>query len=495
MPRGQSGRIDPDRAGRVGRSLGVDLRAFVVPILLATTQGCEPTRPPVVAGAQPVSASGGVVVDHGLQRQGVASCAASGCHGGARAGVGSGTAYTTWFNRDPHARAYEVLLDRKSDLIMERLAGPSFCGPVCPPEQAGRCLECHVQPGATTSTRAEAASRRDGVDCESCHGAAGKWLEPHTTWGKHPPDDAGRRDLGMTLTRNIGERARLCTSCHVGGAGREVDHDLIAAGHPRLNFELTAYLAALPRHWDQDAERNAQPDFEARAWLIGQVASARSSVALLKSRADDARQDPTRWPELSEYDCFSCHHDLSEPSWRQRRRSDDVPAGALRWGSWYWPLTHALAEHTGMADLEGPDSAFATLRRTMNAPQPDPAAVALLAGQVGDQLDAWLVQAPRMATLDRRYVQDLLTHLATEGRSLDAPGWDQAAQLYLSLAALSRALIDLGQSPSRERTETLQELSRLLQFPDGLDSPRGGPLIPGRFGEGLERIRREPAAK
>src|SRR5207253_2017930 len=96
--------------------------------------------------------------------------------------------------------------------------------------------------------------------------------------------------------------------CHVGGPSedgrppRDVDHDLIAAGHPRLEFEFSGSLANLPAHWSEKG-RNAAPDFPARAWAIGQVASAGAALELLGDRARAAEQQSGRWPEFSEYDC------------------------------------------------------------------------------------------------------------------------------------------------------------------------------------------------
>ncbi len=42
----------------------------------------------------------------------------------------------------------------------------------------------------------------------------------------------------------------------------EVDHDLIAAGHPALRFEFATYFANLPPHWDvaRDKKANSSDD-------------------------------------------------------------------------------------------------------------------------------------------------------------------------------------------------------------------------------------------
>jgi hypothetical protein len=117
-----------------------------------------------------------------------------------------------------------------------------------------------------------------------------------------------------------------------------VTHDLIAAGHPRLNFEYLTYLTALPPHWVERGPRPAPappsqallpPGYEAHAWLAGQIETARAGLELCAARANG-------WPELAEFDCYSCHHDLKpagRTSWRALRaavRSPGAP-GRLPW--------------------------------------------------------------------------------------------------------------------------------------------------------------------
>src|SRR5262249_2351328 len=153
-----------------------------------------------------------------------------------------------------------------------------------PPERNPRCLACHAHAEAAQSK--DLVQLADGVDCETCHGPANAWLECHKKpgWVQETPWIT-KRGLGMTQTEEPATAVRLCTRCHVGEPGREVDHELIAAGHPRLNFELTSYLANLPRHWDDAAARKRQSDLEARHWILSQIISAGASLELLRARA------------------------------------------------------------------------------------------------------------------------------------------------------------------------------------------------------------------
>jgi hypothetical protein len=78
----------------------------------------------------------------------------------------------------------------------------------------------------------------DGVACETCHGPAQRWIRTHVE-----PDATHAKNIanGMYPTADDVQRARLCQSCHLGTAEKFVDHRMIAAGHPRLAFELDTF--------------------------------------------------------------------------------------------------------------------------------------------------------------------------------------------------------------------------------------------------------------
>ena len=66
----------------------------------------------------------------------------------------------------------------------------------------------------------------EGVSCESCHGPAGDYKEPHSA--ENPPNgyDVGK-DHGMVLLEDLNRRANACAQCHY-----ITDPRLICAGHP-----------------------------------------------------------------------------------------------------------------------------------------------------------------------------------------------------------------------------------------------------------------------
>ncbi len=183
---------------------------------------------------------------------GVGSCSAPQCHGSVSAlttsqlGVRQNE-YTHWISEEKHARAYEVLLRDRSIQMAKNLKLTE------PPDQSERCLVCHAMyvpknmlpRGVQSMKELEGPKyqREDGVSCEACHGAAKIWLENHV--GR---DYKELLQEGMYDTRNLAKRAEKCVSCHVGDETRNVDHELIAAGHPDLVFELDTFTSILPPH-------------------------------------------------------------------------------------------------------------------------------------------------------------------------------------------------------------------------------------------------------
>jgi hypothetical protein len=275
-----------------------------------------------------------------LPLQGAISCASMACHNGFGPTGSKGSEYTTWIGgEDKHTTAYQVLFNERSQRIERNLGNQKKA------TEDALCLNCHVHPQAGTMPRETLASvKGDGVSCESCHGAAGRWRTEHYLAGWQQKSIEEKKAYGMQPTKDLVERAKACAVCHVGDGVRDVNHDLIAAGHPRLNFEFAAFHDLVPKHWDEAAEKRTYPDFEARIWVLGQLASAQAALELLAYRAENQQRPmDTRlskpWPEFAEYQCYSCHHDLQPAGWRQERENalQKVPGrpllGAAPWAT------------------------------------------------------------------------------------------------------------------------------------------------------------------
>lgn len=405
-------------------------------------------------------------------RVGVGSCSSVACHGSSAPAGAKGSEYTTWGAHDRHARAYEVLTQPHSERIARLYRGRADARA----ESDRLCLGCHVAEDAGQWTKSASSLLADGVGCESCHGAAGRWLAPHTTFGWSAQSDDQKRLLGFRPLKSLPDRADACVGCHVGRPGVEVNHDLIAAGHPRLGFELSAFLAMMPHHWDERADRARDPDFEARAWAIGQVRSARAALELLAGRAQASSETSEQathapWPELSEYGCFACHHDLrgGTPAIGQGRTR---ALGSPPWGTWYTRMLRTLAgQEPSNARAQAALTQLDALERLMASPGSPSARVAAQAQSAAKALASW-TPAPLQQTMSTAQVRGLFTAVASSGARVGPSGWDENTVRYLALAALHKALDDIDPSQCKPGwADALRAMQQSLAFPPRTDSP------------------------
>ncbi|MGB8324139.1 MAG: multiheme c-type cytochrome [Candidatus Acidiferrum sp.] len=276
---------------------------------------------------------------------GPGSCAATSCHGSVKPIAGSRVLqneYSTWILQDKHSRAFQALTGD----VGERMARILKLGAKA--EEAPKCLACHAL-YATAEQRGRAFELADGVSCENCHGPASAWLGPHTTrdW-PHEKSVA----LGMQDTRNIIHRTEKCLECHLGTRERFVDHEMIAAGHPDLYFELDSFSAVMPRHWKVSRESAAGKPAEdaawagVRDWSAGQAVQLRANMERLTWRARGERADKKdAWPEYSELSCFACHHALgaAKDSWRQEHGYEGRRPGDAAWNASRYAVFRILA--------------------------------------------------------------------------------------------------------------------------------------------------------
>jgi hypothetical protein len=403
--------------------------------VLAVVAVLSPDAPPVRAA--PAAEDHGWAPDTERQWMGVATCASMACHHENGPTGAPRSEYSTWAAEDPHARAFRVLYEARSEGMVKALHGKA----ARPATETELCLKCHASYTGKEQKRGPRFFLGDGVGCESCHGPAQDWLSVHYQSGFKDRTTEEKAKLGLRPTKNLVHRAKLCAGCHVGDADREVNHDLIAAGHPRLNFELSGYHAVYPRHWPNEGGK--KKDFEARLWLIGQATTSRAAVALLKERAEGAKADRKPWPEFAEHDCFACHRRLSVDSPSQQARWEGKgPArrpGALPWGAWY--ASAPLAQEPDLVEL-------AKLRDLMQQPSPDEARVAEQAGDAAKALDAWLGRVSAAPPMTEDQARTMLRALvAGAERRADSLDWDETTQLYLAVAALHAAWRDLSNRP------------------------------------------------
>jgi hypothetical protein len=253
---------------------------------------------------------------------GPGSCAASNCHGSVAPKTVTRVwqnEYSIWAAQDKHARAYAML----SNPVSMRMA--KILKLQTNPNQADKCLACHTLDVAP-NLRAQSFQMDEGVSCENCHGPAVGWLGPHTARGWTHEQSL---KLGMYDTRDLIARSEKCMTCHVGTPEKRVDHEMIAAGHPDLTFELDTFSAVMPRHWKFPDNQN--PWEGVQEWAIGQAVELRETL----NRLSRSASSNTTWPEFAELECFACHHSLTQPqdSWRQAAGYPGRKPGAPAWNA------------------------------------------------------------------------------------------------------------------------------------------------------------------
>jgi hypothetical protein len=386
---------------------------------------------------------------------GPGSCAAAACHGSVRPVAGSRilqTEYTTWITQDRHARAAEVL----SSPVSVRMAKMLGLGPA---HSAPKCLACHSL-DAPDAQQAHTFAN-EGVSCESCHGPASGWLGPHTAKGwTHAQSVAA----GMYDTKDLVKRTERCLTCHLGTAGKFVDHEMIAAGHPDLVFDLEAFSAAMPRHWKTTT--GADPYAPVRAFSVGQLVHLRDALDRLGRRV----QAPA-WPEYAELDCFACHHSLTrtQDSWRQAqgyqdRRPGNPPLNLSRWTT----ARHVLAAFDAPSASELAE-VMAALARDGSRLRVDAAQVGAHIGNARAILDRGIARViasrPDATTASR-----MLRAIVSDADEIATRGERAAEQAAMAIETLYLASATRDSSPAARAA--FDELFQQFQSPSSYDPRR-----------------------
>jgi hypothetical protein len=402
------------RAIRAPRTFAVLVRSLACVALLVT--GSVQAQQPPRAG----------IADY--KHLGVASCSTNVCHGKLAPAPGKNVRlneYRTWVNEDRHALAYRTLEQPESKRIAANMGLANAA-------TAKICLDCHAD-NVPADKRGPKFQLSDGVQCEACHGGAERWIESHAGESATHKDNLSR---GMYPSEIPLDRAELCLSCHLGTKDRFATHVIMAAGHPRLSFELEGFTATQPAHFTVDAdyeERKGRIE-GANLWITGQIESARTYLSLLQTNMYATNR---MFPELAFYDCHSCHHPMDNVRWNQERASMGIKPGALRLQTHNLVMVQAIVatfDPAGAAELVQLTSAL------VRSGEQDRAAVSTAA----KNLLAWINQ--RTDLTRRKYSRadmvNLRKALMKYGASEKAGDYASAEQIYMGVDSLSTTLGD-----------------------------------------------------
>lgn len=398
-----------------------------------------------------------IPAEDGNKHMGVATCAASQCHGSVapRDGVQQNE-YVVWTQDDPHSRSYQTLQSDASKRIAAKLG-------IASAEAAAICLDCHAD-NVPSSRRGEKFSIADGVGCESCHGGSEQWLSSH--------DDGD--SSGMYPTAEADARAAVCLSCHLGTPNKFATHRIMAAGHPRLSFELDTFTelwrqAGRQAHFTLDEEYRQRKEVptHTRLWAAGLLTDARKRLSLLRR---DLAVDKLV-PELGHFDCHACHRPMQEPQWYRLARHANAAPGTLFVTDGSFVMALALADGIAPSQTDAFESALGGLHAAAGSTR-----------QV--MLDAMAALDSELQTLQRKATgavlqnrqQQILAAILRRGADGEFLDYASAEQAFMAVQMLALETGDVALQ---------DELSRLAEVL--LDDARYRPATFARMLKQLPR--------
>jgi hypothetical protein len=370
---------------------------------------------------------------------GVATCAGSTCHGRLE---GDGKIvrqdeFMRW--QEPstpggaHSRAFAVLNGERARQIAATLGlGNAASAPMC--------LGCHATP--TTGARGPRFLTSDGVGCEACHGGASAWVASHYAVGASHAANVAK---GMIPLDQPMARASVCLDCHFGsaGEGQFVTHRIMAAGHPRIAFELDLF-STLQQHWNEDADyaqRKRRPD-RVRIWAVGQAMAVNRALSLYQM---PQRATEGVFPEFYFFDCHSCHRRIYDQADRVKtwdaNPARPIPAGMPPFNDENMIMLSAAAR----VAAPGLATRFDTDARAFHAAlAKDRGAAVVAAGRLAETSLA-LAKAMDGATLPGGTAFAVVDQIASGVTTARFTDYEGSVQAVMAVDTMLNALVKSGQ--------------------------------------------------
>ena len=352
---------------------------------------------------------------------GVATCAGSNCHGSSQPFDDSTVQqneYFSWQRKDAHSNAYKLLLSPAGRRIADNLGIKSA-------EKAPECLTCHTDYVAQAA-RGRRYQVSEGVSCEACHGGSQDWLGPHVSGNTHAQNLA----QGLYPLEDPVRRAEVCLHCHAGSTEKPIDHRMMGAGHPPLEFELDTFTAIEPAHFRVDKDYRSRKAYanDAQVWAAGQLVAARFFLDGLTSARFTGRG---MFPELAFFDCNACHHATRPPRWNAGLATPLGP-GEVRLADANLVMAAQILDLISPSGAKQWREALADLHRASGQSVSKVKEAAKKLRQIlGDTADR---------ARDHQYTRQeaivLMRQIATSGIERDAGGYSAAKQTYYALDAL-----------------------------------------------------------
>jgi hypothetical protein len=382
--------------------------------------------------ALPAHAAEPLPRDAAPQHLGAATCASNQCHGNPRPTPNKsnilldeslrfdGTIEVRGNFLVQHYKAYEVLKSAESKEMALRLGLPNAY-------EAKVCLDCHAD-NVPPEKRGKKFILEEGVSCEACHGGAENWIKSHAEENATHEDNLKR---GLYATEDPVARAQMCLTCHYGNDKQFVPHRVMAAGHPRLAFDVAQFSDYI-NHWvvDDDYRKRKGEFNKAKLWAVGVLENARLILRVNTSGVANPKGEFAEW---SLFDCHGCHRPIDDKAGDTLAPRVNTASGAMRLYDTPLLLTYAM-----VAVLE-PGKAPAVLNALealhLAASTSDPGTKQRVADveKVIDDLQAKL----RGVTFDDAFAKKMVASILSLRGSNNFRDFSDAQQSYQALLALT----------------------------------------------------------
>lgn len=419
-----------------------------------------------VCAASSIAAQPQMPFESPWQHLGVATCAGSNCHGSQRPFDDSPVLqneYFTWQRKDAHSNAFKLLQGTDGKRIADNLG-------IEDATKAEECLVCHTDYVAPAQ-RGRRYAMSEGVACEACHGGAQDWLGPHVSGNSHQQN----LDAGLYPLEDPVARTRLCLQCHLGTGAKPIDHRIMGAGHPPLEFEVGAFTLYQPEHFRIDTDylkRKPAHVSGARLWAIGQVVAAQLYLEELRS---PRFKDHGLFPELVFFDCNACHHPMRPPRW-SAGTGGALDAGEPRLMDAYLVMAGAVLQVLAPDTGNRWDNALRELQTATRVSLGEIQARAAALSAIADQA----LQPLRTQTLDKQQTISLMKQVARLGTGPRAADYTSAKQVYYAIDSL---LADLKRQHGVGKDALTAEMDLLFA---AFDTSR--PFDPAALRKALQQI-------
>jgi hypothetical protein len=370
-----------------------------------------------------------------------------------------------------HSRAWRVLTEPRAQAIANRLG-------LGPAQNAPACLGCHADPAP--GGRGAKFQISDGVGCEACHGGASGWLASHYAIGAAHSDNVSR---GMIPLEDPKLRASVCLDCHYGSAanGQFVTHQFMAAGHPRISFELDLF-STLQRHYDLDAnyaKRKLIPS-GVQVWAVGQSMALERALSLY---SDARRGQEGVFPEFYFFDCHSCHRQIfDDPKARPTAIANPgrpIPVGTPPFNDENMIMLVAAAKTAS----PGQAAAFEANSRAFHAAlATDRGTAVRAAGQLAGSARA-LEAAFESRSFSRAETLAILSQVVSDAQASRYTDYTGSTQSVMAIDTLLNALVAQQQVSSSAAAAIRPEINRAYR---AVRDPNG--YRPAEFRDSIQHI-------